>query len=61
MQRTILLTALLVDAVILTGTKPLDCDDALRRRRWEPIDAVTPMQGDGDTYPECNPKDKEPT
>ena len=49
---------LMFDDVTLTTKKPLDRDYATRRMRWEPLQEVTQMKGDGETHPSLSPNDE---
>ena len=49
---------LMFDDVTLTTRKPLDRDYAERRMRWEPLQEVTQMKGDGETHPSLSPTDE---
>ena len=49
---------LMFDDVTLTTKKPLDRDYAERRMRWEPLQEVTQMKGDGETHPSLSPSDE---
>ncbi len=49
---------LMFDDVTLTTKKPLDRDYAERRMRWEPLQEVTQMKGDGETHPSLSPNDE---
>ncbi len=49
---------LMFDDVTLTTKQPLDRDYAERRMRWEPLQEVTQMKGDGETHPSLSPNDE---
>ena len=49
---------LMFDDVTLTTKKPLNRDYAMRRMRWEPLQEVTQMKGDGETHPGLSPNDE---
>jgi len=49
---------LMFDDVTLTTKRPLDRDYATRRMRWEPLQEVTQMKGDGETHPSLSPNDE---
>jgi hypothetical protein len=48
---------LMFDDVTYTG-KPLTEDYAKRRQKWEPVDEVTQMKGDGESHPLLSPTDE---
>ena len=49
---------LMFDDVTLTTKKPLDCDYAERRSKWEPLYEVTQMKGTGEANPQLSPSDE---